>query len=44
LGERVAKKVGVQLEKMAVSTACWALIFFEPEMPQELIDEMAKNK
>lgn len=44
LKEKFAKKVGNQLEKMAVDTKlCWALIMYEPELPPELIHESAQN-
>jgi len=44
LRERVAKKIGAQLEKMAVDThGCWSWGIFEPETPMEIIEEMAKK-
>jgi len=44
LRERVAKRVGAQLEKIAVDTrGCWFASIYEPETPQELIEEMIKS-
>jgi len=41
LRERVAKRVGAQLEKMAVDTrGCLFFSFYEPDIPLELINEM----
>ena len=45
LKERVARKVGAQLERMAVDRrACWFASIYEPETPPELIQEIIKNK
>ena len=39
--EKVARKFGAQLEKMAVeSRACWTWGVFEPETPPEIMIEM----
>jgi len=44
LKESVAKKVGMQLGKMAVDPrGCWIFSAFEPEIPPEVIAEMMKN-
>jgi len=40
--EKVARKVRAQLEKMAVDQrGCWFSLIYEPDIPDELIDEMA---
>jgi len=41
LRERVAKKVGAQLEKMAMNAnGCWSWGIYEPEVPPEIVEEM----
>jgi len=43
LREKVARKIGAQLEKMAVDqNMCWAWGIYEPDVPIEIINEMAK--
>ena len=45
LRERIAKKFGAQLEKMAVDPrGCWAWGIYEPETPPEIIEEIIKGK
>jgi len=45
LKERVAKKVGAQLEKMATDMrVCWMWSIYEPEMPLEIIEDIVKNQ